>query len=316
MTIKRIISSVCAICMLATMSVTSMVAHAEVTVPVIKAELKADSYNSETGEGEVVVSISGINTGEQDLNLFSGFQTEVMMGSTDFDTSLYTYHAVPAFNTMSKNVTKGASLTALTMNGYGTKVSGGIFVSASQQSVMEDSIELFTFKFKVSDPTKTNTISLQNTKITVDTYSNAGDVGPQLAYLQTAAAVPSDNDRTLTYSGDVVVPGNKTDDGGDDEGDTNAPVQVGGGVIEDTVEDSKDAAVAYTQKFTAVEGYKVRWNLTCNKVGEPDKMINGSYTYTIANIETEGDVNIGLIVQYDPSVYENVVVTDGAIVTE
>lgn len=331
--IKRLVSVVCALGLMATMT-SVLVAQAATenamtkAAPTMKVEVIEGSYNETAKTGRMRVSLVGMDTVADDTStLFVNMiQVGVKLPEDVFDTSLYaTTGFVTAF---SQNVSLANGYFADKVGITGPKYANGVMAVTFAQANASVSdltagvspcpvmgkeianIPILEFNFKLND-------NVDSTKV------EYGDVQVVGTTATSDASAIADVSKWSNVAGDFLpitleAPTIGTPAGGDDEGDddTNAPVQVGGGVIEDTVGDSKDAAVAYTQKFTAVEGYKVRWNLTCNKVGEPDKMINGSYTYTIANIETEGDVNIGLIVQYDPSVYENVVVTDGAIVTE
>ena len=326
---KKMVSTICAIGMIFTMA-SSMIAQASYDVEApVKLEIAQQIYDESTKEGTLAIALkdadksfaSGTALGDFTVK---GIELAFVMDSDYFDTSLYRKSGKTNYLTQNLTIDDRLKAKSQTPTWDATQevitvIYNDIAVETALNVDLGDdmsNIPICTLNFKLKDGVDNATIKLADPSVNGSAFGvmiETGIYADDYVNFKTNYKWGNKTTECEALATSFATLGKVASDDDDDD-TTNAPVQVGDGVIEDTVEDATDAAVAYTQKFSAVAGNKVTWNLTCNKVGETDK-ISGSYTYTIANLETEGDVNIGLIIQYNPSVYENVTVTDGAIVT-
>ena len=316
---KKVISSVCAIGMLATLVASMTVAQAAGD-PVMNATLT--SYNNETGEGEFKVAISGVQTGEYDFFQFTGFNARVSMNADDFDTTMYKYSALPTAS-IKKNVLKAGPITALAYGGYGTPAADAFAVTASSQEVFDDAFDLFTVKFKVKDVTKDNTITVSFAKYIANALDSEGEYKGQLTYYKdgiTDGAKPLPEDRTLAVNGGIttertsttiVIPGNDSATADSSTIKTIKPSDIGGEGDVWASADGSENAVAGLANFTpSAATSTIEWTISVTPVGGKA----ASYTQTFdLGASIDAAATIGLIVNYNTAEYSSVSIVSGAL---
>ncbi len=307
---KKVISSVCAIGMLATLVASMTVAQAAEN-PVMSATLT--SYNKATGEGEFKVAVSGVQTGEYDFFQFTGFNVFISMNADDFDTTMYKSSALPTAP-IKKNVLKAGPITALAYGGYGARAdkADAFGVSASSQQVFDDTFDLFTVKFKVKDVTKDNIITVSSAKYIVDALDSEGANKGQLTYYKdgiTDGAKPLPEDRTLVVDGNVPVTIVIPADGSVVNVD---PTDIG--LDADAWTDgTSTAAVGLANVAAPASGAasQVVWTIKATPTStgvEAEKTLKPFDIPTIDSAAT-----IGLIVNYDTTEFSSVTVVSGEL---
>lgn len=324
---KKIISSVCALGMLSTLAVFSVGVQAE-EIGAVKAEVT--DYNSETGEGTVTVSLTGVSDilaayGGTDWATIEGFANDVYLEADDFDTSLYG-NVPPGNPPYRQNIVKTSDWTGtFTPGAYGTKVDGGFVISCvsmkgtDSTSPITDDVALYEFSFKVNDTSKDNTITLRNAYVTLNTYDQndfslvvvtQGDAG--YGSTNTDNTLGIENTVTEGVGGDITItiPAN---DGTTAEGDnlvSIAPEDIGGeGTVWADDEGNGEAAVASVANFTSNNAGSVTWSITATPA--EGEAVTKSHAFDIPAVE--GQMTLGLIVGYDTAEWNSVAITGGAI---
>lgn len=327
--LKKLLSAVCAVSLLAT-SASFMIVHADdYPAPTMSAELT--EYNSETGEGMITVSLEGIITGEYEglYPYITGFQSTVAFSDADFDTSMYSSGAIWDEVLPGDDVYDGAF--ALNDNGYGTDTQGnpGIVVAWSptqarryiEGSLFAEKNTLYTFNFKVLDTSKENTITLKENMIALnifETDSYTGTLSTTCTYgtvtgSMTQKALNVVDPETIGEGGGditITIPAN---DGTTAEGDnlvSIAPEDIGGeGTVWTDDEGNGEAAVASVANFTSNNAGSVTWSITATPA--EGEAVTKSHAFDIPAVE--GQMTLGLIVGYDTAEWNSVAITGGAI---
>lgn len=302
--VKKMISSICAVSLLATTAVSIMTAHAEYTKPEV--EVALNSYNKDTGIGEAVVKINGVSSalvGDRADWYVAGAVINVSLDSDIFDTSYYT-SAVLAKKNVVKDVDYGGNLTP---GKYNTT---GKYFKVSLAGTMElGDMSIFKFPFTVKDTSKDATISFAEAEVDImaDSTNKAG-----LLYSKGEVDI-----KPLTIPGnkpaEPVEPAKPTvkDDG------TILPIKPSdiGGTGDVFVGEDGSNAVAGLGNFTStgtVNG--IEWTIKYTPKGEAE--VTKSKTFTpewLAGANLETKMTIGLIVNYNPAEYENVTIVSGSL---
>lgn len=306
--LKKIISSVCAVSMLSAFMVSAINVQAAEN-PVFTAALDTESYNSETGEGRIVVSVSGIPEAIGPNDIVSAFNMEIVIPSEDFDVSYYDKGSA-------RN--KPYEKNELQIGDWGT-FQASPYVDETQSiaplgykmALFED-IDLFEIKFKVLDPTKDNTITITDAMFTVDHYDD--ETGEDfIGYIEHRLDKGTLDVEYPTIDGTgggditITIPGS----GGSNtsEGVAIDPEKIGAegenGVFTTSDPDFEgDKAVAKLANVTANNEGVMVWNVTGTRAAGGEENVN--MDFEIPN--TEGEVSVGLIVGYNEADWSSVVI--------
>lgn len=302
--VKKMISSICAVSLLATTAVSIMTAHAEYTKPEV--EVALNSYDKDTGIGEAVVKINGVSSalvGDRADWYVAGAVITVSLDSEIFDTSYYNT-AVTAKKNVVKDVDYGGNLTP---GKYNTT---GKYFKVSLAGTMEiDDMSIFKFPFTVKNPKNDATISFVDAELNImaDSTNKAGllysngevDIKP-LTIPGAAAPVDPTPDKPTVKDDGTILPIKPSDIGG--EGD----VFVG---------EDGSKAVAGLGNFTASGVInELNWTIKYTPVGGVETQVTKSFVPAeLKGVNVESKVTIGLIVNYNPAEYENVTIVSGVL---
>lgn len=330
--LKKITSLVCTVGMLSTMSamfVNVQAADPTGSDPTIKAEVT--SYNNETGEGVITVSVKGVQTGESDIMEFTGFNARFRASAEDFDTSLYSRVG----NAIRNNVEPAGPITSLAYSYYGILDDDVFAATASSQSVAEeDAFDLMTVNFKVLDTTKDNTMTLYYAKYIANPLDSGWmPNGQQVTYYMNGQpdGLPLDTDRYLnvvsngategTGGGEITItiPANGESSASTEAGSlvsiTPADLGLEGDVwTTDDPEFAGEEAVAALGNFEPLaEGAAttVLWTVSYTPVGGETSNVVMNFDLELGGIES--NTTLGLIVGYDTAEYSDVSIVSGTL---
>ena len=324
--LKKMLSVVCAISMLATMAVSVATVHAdEYPAPKLIADLT--TYNDTTGEGTITVSVEGLLTGEYQYGFINAFQSAVVFDGTKFDLTYYNddagYDHISAGDDIKDELTLQSNYGTIIGTEYSGLLVGYAPTSARKWTNANNFVDkntLFTFEFKVLDPTKSNTIDFKQNEITInvmDKNAYNGTVLDTVSYNtidSTGKGLDVVNNVTLS-GGDtsIVIPGNDSATADSSAILNVKPSDVGGTGDVWTNEDKTENAVAGLANFTpAAETTptSIEWTIKATPVGGVTK----EYTETFdLGASIDAAATIGLIVNYNTAEYSSVSIVSGAL---
>lgn len=310
--LKRFISSICAISMIAAVSISAVTVHAD-TNPTVSAKLL--DYAADTGIGTVAVYLEGMQTGKFDFPFLTSFQAKAYMPETDF----YIKDRTTKFNVTSTIVNNMPSTPTVAYSDsklvYAWLATGtSLYVPAS---TIGDKGEIFKFNFKVKDTTKTNTIKIDEVAFNVKGYSEedlewADYVGNQ-DYSQVLNNVTVDDSDLTIKGGDITIeiPAN-----GGATADSSAilnvkPSDVGGTGDVWASADGSENAVAGLANFTpSTATSTIEWTISATPVGGEAKQYTKAFDL---GASIDAAATIGLIVNYNTAEYSSVSIVSGAL---
>lgn len=302
--IKKLIATVAAVAM--SLSAFAGIAFAEATYDIelgsgISYTDGVDEYNSQYFT-VWCDDLAGLYTSSMQV------QIKVISGEIGSDVSNYEFGVVDGTNTKAGLYTPGRSKTYLAGTAYTQNVStdaeGNQWIKVSWGSsapAMTDDGMLFEFyitpkdtsadiELEINGDTLVNTCSSTNSDKVDHTF--APEVAPQY----------------VLAAGTSTITAKTTDDGGDDSGDDDTTTNV---TLNTYADGDNDAAVSFMETLTAAVGNKITWTLSAKDADGAD--VSGSYTYEVPNMEIEGDLTVGVIVQYNPTEYNSLAITKGTI---
>lgn len=308
--LRKVISSVCALSMIATMAISAVSVQAA-EKGLISADVTA--YDKTTGEGTITVSFKNLediiadctSIGAMGANV-TGFANSIQFDGS-FDTSLYSAGEMPWDpNPYEENITKTGSWTGNFAPGPydATENQFTISITGAKQT---KSTELYSFKFKVNDTSKNNTIVVYNA------YANVN------AYVQQNGKYVAD---VFTY-GDSVHGSTKTTN---TLAISNAPIAIvipadGSALNVDPTDVGLDADAWTDGTSTVAVGLanvaapasaasKIEWTIKATPVGGSEETKTQSFDL---DATIEAAATIGLIVNYDTNEFSSVSVVSGAL---
>ncbi|HIT85451.1 MAG TPA: hypothetical protein IAA60_06045 [Candidatus Ornithomonoglobus intestinigallinarum] len=319
---KKIISIASALAMVSSIAVATT-AHAAQGDGDIKLNATLASYNEADGTGTIDISVAGMDTLLTDVP--GGMAQLITLGidiyfdTGAFDETYYSGNSALPISNISKNIPSnmGSITRALDPQGTGAKMVRIGFADASS-TVFADQ-KLFSFNFKVTDPSVENKISIKDTLLGFFLYDSAGEAyGGQQSYVQNEASM-QEGYGLITYSGDTVIT-----EGGDIEivippatgatatGDqllNLKPSDIGLEGDEWTTEDPAYAdekavvSLANVKKDDAITGFT--WEIKAADA-EGNPLEQTTKYFAAGNIESAAEVTVGLVVGYDTTEWQSV----------
>ena len=181
-----------------------------------------------------------------------------------------------------------------------------IYNDSTGEITIKPSTDLLTINVVVSDPQAGAEIPINDINYLANPLDEEGmDLGKQLTYRMNGklpeGASASENDRILESPTSIVIEGT---DSGDD---TPTITKVGS-----FADGENDKAVAYMLETTAVAGNTVTATGTITFANDTTKPATLKPQSVNANVETNGAVALGIIVQFDGT-WKDFVITEMAI---
>lgn len=322
--VKKIISTVCAIGMVATAMSSLMVAEAATpVVPTLKITYNEESYDPEIGEGVFTVYLENLGGDDEsvyeNLSLWA-YNIGFMFDSDEFELSYYE----DGRTGVSKNVTLnptyfGTGLTGKGLDGERLTIQWAQNHPKSGLSPFDgvpfDSLEVATINFKVKSTPATITIA-NTTMVQVDEMDD--DFVNSIQQFKfgnaTSSCTPMNYEFPTIPGVEFVVPeAQGTEVSGDQILDVK-PSDIGGTGDVFTTDDpdfAGEAAIASLANFAAMgSATKVEWKISATPVG-------GEATEYVKDFDLGATIDsattIGIIVGYDTAEYSSVEVISGML---
>ncbi len=322
---KKIISAVCALGMIATMTSSMLVAQAA-DVPTL--ELNVAWTDEEAGTGTITAVLTDMqlpeNTTGMEYAHLSAWQMFVGVDSNVFDTSLYSN----AINTRRNQTPLTVStIGSLTRGNYlpdtsdmrPNWVSGEDWVAlldVDEKYVnpanIGDETELLSINFTLNKENLPTTITLDGVEVESTARDGEGTLIDTIAF---GNAAPSDKEMNIvancTIPGlSIVIPENDGTTASDDTLVSLSPEDIGGeGTVWTDDSGNGEAAVASVANFTSNNAGSVTWSITATPA--EGEAVTKSHAFDIPAVE--GQMTLGLIVGYDTAEWNSVAITGGAI---
>lgn len=284
---KKIVSSVCAISMIAALAVVNVSATNKVAMGVKYDEA---NYNATTGEGVATVSLSNLSS---ELGKYAEMCAEVAGVGFDVivsgvDTAYYSR------TKKDTNVKLAEGVSASTTVGMYQAAKTGFTVSMSSMMLMDDSSDLITIAFKLTDVNATAKIEVKNIKVSFNTYDE--ESGEKL---NTYALADADLALTSCTIASATATPVVTEAPTPEPTPEVTPEPTTGKGVEKFADND---AAAWAWKTAAAEGSSVK--VTVNANGE-----TATQAFALkANVDAT--VKVGVIVQYNPTTFTSFEITD------
>lgn len=320
--VKKIISSVCALGMIATMT-SAMVVHAA-TAPTL--QITCDNYDETAKTGTMSVKILNYDQSvdERPEDLFIGLiQFGIKLPNTVFDQSYYTTGKGGKFST---NVKMGSRFSS---DVTGPKLANGVLAATFATNSTDagkmlnsyngdniSTVEFMTINFKLLDSVASvdvkdllGDVMLENyhydanwaNKVATYTYGNMKGCAKMTYDLPVIGSVePPTPDKPTVKDDGTILPIKPSDIGG--TGD----VFVG--------EDGSKAVAGLGNFVASGVINELNWTIKYTPVNGVETQATKSFVPAeLKGVNVESKVTIGLIVNYNPAEYENVTIVSGAL---
>lgn len=306
--LRKVISSVCALSMVAAMAVSAVGVQAA-EKGLISADVTA--YNKETGEGTITVSLKNVEDimgdYEADCATIAGVSNSIKLDSTDFDTSLYKA-LPPAKPAYKNNIVKAGSWEGTFAPG---PYKGDMFtISCSGMSLTTNS-ELYSFNFKVNDTTKENKIVIYDAYLDANTYDPNNDYALTVRTYGDSvhgSTATSDSLGVSDTAVTIVIPA--AAESGASTALNVDPTDVGLDADAWTDGTSTVAVGLANVAAPASAASKIEWTIKATPVGGSEETKTQSFDL---DATIEAAATIGLIVNYDTNEFSSVSVVSGAL---
>lgn len=325
---KKIISAVCALGMMATMTSSMLVAQAA-DVPTL--ELNVSWTDEEAGTGVITAVVTDMQLPEDTTDMeyahLSAWQMAIGLDSDVFDTSLYSNALLARQNEEGRTVTNTSGGTFT--RGQYLAASGDIrpnwFAGDGWMGLLDiedgkyldpaniaEPTELLAVNFALDKEALPATITLDIVAVESTARDSSGNIIDTIAY---GNATPGNLDMNIvancTIPGlSIVIPENDGTTASDDTLVSLSPEDIGGeGTVWTDDSGNGEAAVASVANFTSNNAGSVTWSITATPA--EGEAVTKSHAFDIPAVE--GQMTLGLIVGYDTAEWSSVAITGGAI---
>ena len=313
---KKVISAICALGMIATCASSMIVAQAADKVPVLSARL--EGYDSATGKGNVVLSLSnltGLGDWDDSLTYLATVQSymfldpDVFDTTTDFGTNAKAKKAVTLLGAMNDGGQKGASKFGSRSDIPNTLPFSWISGDAEVTITDVNDTDIISIPIIVKDQSKLPaTISFAKTKVAINVFNAA----------RNSASLKQWNDDALGgvqgfKVGDtsIEIPANDSATANSSTILTVKPSDVGGTGDVWANEDGSEKAVAGLANFTpSAATSTIAWTISATPVGGEATEYTKEFDL---GASIDAAATIGLIVNYNTAEYSSVSIVSGAL---